>query len=140
MHTKRPGYMSINEAAAFYGVSRAKLHRLIRFGQLSTQKDPLDNRVTLLIDAELKAIFQFPGNCFRDLKKSTDKPVDKERMSGTLTHILRAEVDLLRERLMDSMDEGVGNIIVRGDDAGSRRERHRYEATFGGESNEEYQK
>ena len=140
MHTKRPGYMSINEAAAFYGVSRAKLHRLIRFGQLSTQKDPLDHRVTLLIDAELKTIFQFPANRVVDMDKSTDKPVDKELMPGTLTHILRTEVDLLRERLMDSMDKGVGNVIVRGDDAGSRRERHRYEAVFGEESNEEYQK
>ena len=139
MHTTRHGYMSVNEAAVFYGVSRAKLHRLIRFGRLTTEKDPRDHRVTLLISNELEAIFQFPANNILDTKKLPSDLADSENISGILTPTLRAEIDSLRKRLLDRVKQSVGNVIV-GREAENARGLHLYETVFGEDSNDEYQK
>ncbi len=55
-----PGYLNVKEAARRYGVSRAKLHRLIRLGRLPTTKDPRDKCATLVCAENLDKLFRFP--------------------------------------------------------------------------------
>ena len=92
--------MTIKEAAATYQVSRAKLHRLIRLGRLPTEKDPRDERATLLSAVDLETLFRFPGEEAMN--------VDNGDRAGLLTSELRARIDALRVRLSageDSVDK-----------------------------------
>lgn len=112
--------MTIKEAAATYQVSRAKLHRLIRLGRLPTEKDPRDERATLLKAVDLESLFRFSGEeAVEDIRART----------GLLTAELRARIDALRVRLAageDSVD------IIRA--ARERRSADVYDASAGREA------
>ena len=56
----RPGFLTIKEAAVRYQVSRAKLHRLVRAGRVHSEKDPRDERATLLRTEEPGGVFRVP--------------------------------------------------------------------------------
>ena len=96
-YSTRPGYMTVREAAAQYQVSRAKLHRLIRLGQLQIEKDPRDERATLLRTGELETLFRFPREkkMERYSAASTEVGADVHR-AGVLTAAWRARIDALR--------------------------------------------
>ena len=94
--------MNIKEAAAVYEVSRAKLHRMVRLGRLNTEKDPRDERATLLKTDELDAIFHFPMDDTVNTEKSgwnDDETEAGATASGALTSEMRAHVDALRMRV-----------------------------------------
>ena len=88
------GFLSIKEAAVQYDVSRAKVHRLIRGGQLRARKDPRDRRVTLLLQDELDRLFDIPEDTTRD-----DMNYETTETTGRLTSEMRARVDALRGRM-----------------------------------------
>ncbi len=88
------GFLSIKEAAVQYDVSRAKVHRLIRAGQLRARKDPRDRRVTLLLQDELDRLFDIPEDTTRD-----DMNYETTETTGRLTSETRARVDALRGRM-----------------------------------------
>ena len=88
------GFLSIKEAAVQYDVSRAKVHRLIRAGQLRARKDPRDRRVTLLLQDELDRLFDIPEDTTRD-----DMNYETTETTGRLTSEMRARVDALRGRM-----------------------------------------
>ena len=88
------GFLSIKEAAVQYAVSRAKVHRLIRAGQLRARKDPRDRRVTLLLQDELDRLFDIPEDTTRD-----DMNYETTKTAGRLTSEMRARVDALRGRM-----------------------------------------
>ena len=88
------GFLSIKEAAVQYAVSRAKVHRLIRAGQLRARKDPRDRRVTLLLQDELDRLFDIPEDTTRD-----DMNYETTKAAGRLTSEMRARVDALRGRM-----------------------------------------
>ena len=93
--------MMIREAAARYEVSRAKLHRLISLGRLSTEKDPRDERATLVNIDDLEALFRFPVQRPVETEVRTYAEMDKESGTGAglLTADMRARVDELRSRI-----------------------------------------
>ena len=96
---KRPGYMMIKEAAVRYGVSRAKLHRLIQLGRLRTAKDPRDERVTLVQTEDVEALFRFPREEeVGDMGYRTGT-YDTSEPAGRLTPELTARMDALRMRV-----------------------------------------
>ena len=88
------GFLSIKEAAVQYAVSRAKVHRLIRAGQLRARKDPRDRRVTLLLQDELDRLFDIHEDTTRD-----DMNYETTETTGRLTSEMRARVDALRGRM-----------------------------------------
>ena len=88
------GFLSIKEAAVQYAVSRAKVHRLIRSGQLQARKDPRDRRVTLLRQHELDRLFYIPEDTTRDDMKN-----ETTETTGRLTSEMRARADALRGRM-----------------------------------------
>ena len=103
-YTQRPaGYLNIRDAALKYEVSRSKLHRLVRSGQLHGLADPRDGRATLLSSAELESLFSIP--------RETDLNADAETLvtakgatgSGYLTPEARARIDALRLRATEGM-------------------------------------
>ena len=95
---KRPGYMMVKEAAVRYGVSRAKLHRLVRLGRLQTAKDPRDERATLLRTEDLEALFRFPAKGDEDMSYHT-RTTNVMKTSGRLTGEWRERLDALRVRI-----------------------------------------
>ena len=88
------GFLSIKEAAVQYAVSRAKVHRLIRAGELRARKDPRDRRVTLLLQDELDRLFDIADDTTRD-----DMDYETIETTGRLTSEMRARVDALRGRM-----------------------------------------
>ena len=92
---ERHGYMMIKEVAAKYNVSRAKLHRLVRLGKLQTAKDPRDERITLLREDEVDALFRFPEG-------EATHMVDRGEVGesyGRVTAELAARMDEVRARI-----------------------------------------
>ncbi len=94
---KRPGYIMIRETAVRYGVSRAKLHRLVQLGRLEAAKDPRDERVTLLRTEDLDQFFHFPREEGEEM--TYPAPRSNEAGAGRLTPKLRARMDALRNRV-----------------------------------------
>ena len=94
----RRGYMMIKEATVAYGVSRAKLHRLVQQGRLETSKDPRDERVTLIRTEELEALFQFPEEEAGEMRYETGTK-NAEQGAGRITAELMARMDAIRERI-----------------------------------------
>ena len=92
--------MMIKEAAVQYGVSRAKLHRLVRLGRLRTTKDPLDERVTLLRSEDVEALFKFPQQEGDDVVYSTGAG-DSVENYGKVTADLAARMDAVRIRVAE---------------------------------------
>ena len=91
---RRFGYMMIKEAAVKYGVSRAKLHRLVKTGRLQTVKDPLDERASLLREEDLEALFRFPGE-----EGPETAPRDETgATNGIVTAEMAARMDAARAR------------------------------------------
>jgi hypothetical protein len=93
-HSGHIGFLSIKEAAVQYSVSRAKVHRHIRAGQLRARKDPRDRRVTLLLQDELDRLFDIPEDTTRD-----NMNYETTKTAGRLTSEMRARVDALRGRM-----------------------------------------
>ena len=52
---REEGYLTLQEAAELAGVSRVKLWRMARAGELQTYVDPRDKRVRLIRRDELEA-------------------------------------------------------------------------------------
>jgi hypothetical protein len=50
-------WMPLTEAAKEIGISAAKLSRMVRDGKVASQKDPYDERRTLVNFIELRKIF-----------------------------------------------------------------------------------
>ena len=103
-YESRPGYMNIKEAAARYEVSRAKLHRLIRMGRIQAEKDPRDERASLLKIGDLEEIFRFPSEYATDVADMTsegDEMNTRANTSGILTADRRARIDQLRMRISE---------------------------------------
>ena len=101
IHIEVPGtpvtkekFMSIREASAVYEVSRAKLHRRVKTGRLHSEKNPRDERVTLLSTDDLEALFQAPGENVREM--SYGNMENRIEEAGRLTAGARARVDALR--------------------------------------------
>ena len=132
---ERPGYMMIKEAAVHYGVSRAKLHRLIQLGRLRTTKDPRDERATLLRTEDVEAIFRFPAEEAEEMVYKTE--VAKwEEPTGRITKDWCDRVDAFRMRIsrgrrlpQDSAE------IIRGER--EKRGGEVYQAVFGADENAE---
>ena len=98
-YTQRPaGYLNIRDAALKYEVSRSKLHRMVRSGQLHTQADPRDGRATLLSSAELEALFSVPRETDVSAEADTPAAAKSATGSGYLTPEARARIDTLRLR------------------------------------------
>ena len=95
---RRPGYLSVKEAAVCYEVSRAKIHRLIQLGRLGTAKDPRDERVTLLRSDELESLFGFPHEEAREMRYETETE-GGEIIAGRLTEETCARMDAVRMRI-----------------------------------------
>lgn len=91
---RHKGFLTINEAAVQYEVSRAKVHRLIRAGELHAREDPRDRRVTLLPQDELDRLFDISEDTTRD-----DVNYDTTNTTGRLTAEMRARVDAMRGRM-----------------------------------------
>ncbi len=91
---RHKGFLTINEAAVQYSVSRAKVHRLIRAGELHAREDPRDRRVTLLPQDELDRLFDIPQQATRD-----DMAYETTNTTGRLTAEMRARVDVIRGRM-----------------------------------------
>ncbi len=105
----RPGYMNVKEAAQHYGVSRAKLHRLIRQGRLRTARDPRDERVTLLRVDEMDRLFRFSPADNGSGQQRSAQP------SGIITQEWCDRVDALRKRVFGGrkLSEDSADIIRR---------------------------
>ena len=88
------GFLTINEAAVQYSVSRAKVHRLIRAGELNAREDPRDRRVTLLPQDELDRLFDISQHMTRG-----DMTYETTNTTGRLTAEMRARVDAVRGRM-----------------------------------------
>lgn len=48
--------LNVTEGAAYLGVSRDKMWRLIKSGKLQTRRDPLDERKKLLKKSDLRKL------------------------------------------------------------------------------------
>ncbi len=121
------GYLSIKEAAVRYEVSRAKMHRLIQGGQLQTQKDPRDRRVTLLLQEELDRLFDLPAGRADDGMNNEMEIAYTRVVAGRLTAELRGRVDALRLRVAAR-----GNADAVDSTAIIREERERRSRELGG--------
>lgn len=108
-YTQRPAkYLNIRDAALKYEVSRSKLHRLVRSGQLHVQTDPRDGRASLLSSAELEALFSIP----RETSVNTDTTVKDKAGKGYLTAEARARIDALRFRATGGKRLAVGSADI----------------------------
>lgn len=120
----QPGFMMIKEAVAEYGVSRAKIHRLIRRGRLTAMEDPRDERVKLLRKEDLEALFELGA------EERSQMRYDTEQATGRITPEGAAKMDAVRERIAAS---GVrlpdSTRIIR--EERDRRSRYLYEAATG---------
>lgn len=104
-------FMSIREASAVYEVSRAKLHRLIKTGRLRSERNPRDERVSLLSTEELEALFRIQGEEGREMRYGNNESMGAE--AGRLTAELRANVDALRGRVSAEKNLGDSAEIIR---------------------------
>jgi hypothetical protein len=108
-YTQRPTeFLNIRDAALKYDVSRSKLHRLVRSGQLHVQTDPRDGRASLLNSAELEALFSVP----RETRVNTDATVKYKAGKGYLTTEARARIDALRLRATGGKRLAVGSADI----------------------------
>ena len=136
---QRKGYLSVKEAAVHYEVSRAKLHRLIQFGRLQTEKDPRDERVTLLRAEELEALFRFPSEEDVEEMSYDTRTTNDGEVAGRLTAELRAKVDALRKRAAGGRTlAGESAAIIR--EERERRGRQLYDTAFAADTSDEYLK
>lgn len=131
----RPGYMNVKEAAQHYGVSRAKLHRLIRQGRLRTARDPRDERVTLLRAEDLEVLFTFhQEGVSSGIGQSEEGPATQPpaRRPGQITQELMDRLDALRKRIaaeMGGIQDRDSVEIIR--EERELRSKQLYEAAFG---------
>jgi hypothetical protein len=97
------GYLNIRDAALKYEVSRSKLHRMVRSGQLHAQADPRDGRATLLSSAELETLFSIQRKT--GVNAEADSPADAKSAAGSgyLTPEARVRIDALRLRATGGM-------------------------------------
>ena len=93
---RRSDFMMIKEATATYGVSRAKIHRLISRGRLTAMDDPRDERVKLLRREDLEALFQLGA------EERNPAKYDTEQAAGRITSERAARMDTVRERIAAS--------------------------------------
>ena len=122
---RRPGYMIIKEAAVRYGVSRTKLHRLVKQGRLRTSKDPRDERVTLLSTEDVESALGFSGEEGNDMAY-----IDSTENAGRLTPELLARMEALRERITARGEFSQDSVeIIR--EEREKRSRQVYDAVFG---------
>jgi hypothetical protein len=99
MHYKtRPGFLTIKEAAVRYQVSRAKLHRLVRAGRVHSEKDPRDERATLLRTEDLEGFFGFPREGAEAMRYETVAD-GEDIVAGRLTAEACARMDAVRTRI-----------------------------------------
>ena len=96
--------MMIKEATATYGVSRAKIHRLISRGRLTAMEDPRDERVKLLSKEDLDALFQLGAEERSQVRYGTEQQVNyvTEQAVGRITPDGAARMDAVRERIAAS--------------------------------------
>jgi hypothetical protein len=129
--------MYIREAAVRYGVSRAKLHRLVQLGRLATKRDPRDERVTLLRTEQLETLFRFPSKEAEDMRYRTGAETENVAEAyGRLTPELRTRIDVLRERISGGRRlPGDSADIIR--EEREKRSQQVFEAAFGFEAYEE---
>ena len=130
--------MSVKEAAVRYDVSRAKLHRLIQRGRLHTERDPRDERVTLLRADELESLFRFPSEDVGEMSDGTDT-VETAGLDGRLTEALRSKADALRSRVAGGLNPASGSVAILREERDRRGERLEG-AVFGKDATHEYQK
>ena len=124
----RPGYLKIKEAAVRYQVSRAKLHRLIRGGRVHAERDPRDERATLLKIEDLDALFRFPIEEVEPMSYETDN-IDETKATGRLTAELRARIDGLRTRIEREGEIGFDSAAIIREER-DRRSRELYRTAF----------
>ena len=121
----RPGYLIIKEAAVRYGVSRTKLHRLVRQGRLRTAKDPRDERVTLLNTDDIESELGFSGEEGDDMAYTYTTGG-----AGRLTPDVMADMEALREEVAARGSPPLDSVeIIR--EERERRSRQVYDAVFG---------
>ena len=130
--------MSVKEAAVRYDVSRAKLHRLIQLGRLHTERDPRDERVTLLRADELESLFRFPSEDVGEMSDGTDT-VETAGLDGRLTEALRSKADALRSRVAGGLNPASGSVAILREERDRRGERLEG-AVVGKDATHEYQK
>jgi excisionase family DNA binding protein len=125
---KQSRYMMIKEAAATYGVSRAKIHRLIKQGRIEATGDPRDERVKLLRKEELDSLFLTDTEEENEVSYYTEAKTEKT--VGRITAAMAARMDAIRERIAargvivsDSAE------IIR--EEREKRSRHLYELALG---------
>jgi hypothetical protein len=113
-------YTSISAAAKKYGVSRAKVHRLIQQGKVGTAEDPRDARVTLVWDGDVRKALG-AGGAYAPRAAGAAEVRDggalamAERYTagtGTLTAEQRRRVDALRARLARGSLSGEDSVDV----------------------------
>jgi len=95
--------VTITEAAKHYGVSRSKLHRLIREGKLQAHASPKDARASFLATADLDRVL---GTGLYEQGEGTTGRIMEAHVAqryrtgtGYLTDELMARMDAFRERL-----------------------------------------
>jgi hypothetical protein len=99
MHYKaRPGFLTVKEAAVRYQVSRAKLHRLVQGGRVHSEKDPRDERATLLRTEDLEGFFGFPREGAGAMLYDTVAD-GRDIVAGRLTAEACARMDAVRTRI-----------------------------------------
>jgi len=94
----RPGFLTIKEAAVRYQVSRTKLHRLVSAGRVHSEKDPRDERATLLRTEDLEGFFGFPREGAGAMLYDTVAD-GRDIVAGRLTAQACARMDAVRARV-----------------------------------------
>jgi|GEM_PF-1441729 hypothetical protein len=95
---RKAEFLNIRDAALKYEVSRSKLHRLVRSGQLRVQTDPRDGRASLLNSDELEAFFTTPEGADLNEGIGAIEAARNQANKGYLTAEARARIDTLRSR------------------------------------------
>jgi hypothetical protein len=95
---RKAEHLNIRDAALKYEVSRSKLHRLVRSGQLRVQTDPRDGRASLLNITELEAFFSTPDGDDLNEGAGALEAAEHQAKKGYLTAEARARIDALRIR------------------------------------------
>ena len=95
---RKTEYLNIRDAALKYEVSRSKLHRLVRSGQLRVQTDPRDGRASLLNSAELEAFFSTSEGADSNQRADALEATKHQTNNGYLTAEARSRIDALRIR------------------------------------------
>lgn len=123
---QRPGYLNLKDAAQRYGVSRTKLHRLIKMGRLRATKDPRDERVTLLRTEEVESLFRFPLDTGQSRESNEAAAVEP----GRITSEWLSQLDALRERISGGkrLPQDSAEIVRQ---ERERRSQQLYQALFG---------